>query len=131
MEMEIGIDIEKIRYDFDTNEVAQQFFSKREIADLTSLPEPLKHKAFFDCWTRKEAYIKGIGEGLSMPLDQFSVSVLPQEYPVLLHNEKDANEDTLWSLRTLEPLAGYSAAIATRGKVHELNSWQWINQSDH
>ena len=76
---EVGIDLERIRSDMTYESIAERFFSPRENAMLHSLPNNIKPTAFFNCWTRKEAYIKARGVGLSIPLDQFDVSLIPGE----------------------------------------------------
>jgi 4'-phosphopantetheinyl transferase len=86
---EIGIDLEFIRSDLEVEQIAERFFSRSEIATLRALPTDLQKYAFFLCWTRKEAYIKARGEGLSLPLDQFDVSLIPGE-PAELLLSKDA-----------------------------------------
>src|SRR5262245_21131216 len=91
-ECEIGIDIEFIRKDFATMEIAEDYFSEKELAMLRSLPERLHTRAFFNCWTRKEAYIKAIGEGLSYPLNKFAVSLTPGKPPELLHVDDKPQE---------------------------------------
>ena len=99
----IGIDLEYIRYDFACEQIAQRFFAPREYAALRSLSPEMKHEAFFNGWTRKEAYIKARGEGLSFPLDQFEVSLIPGEPARLLEVERGASEAARWSLRELDP----------------------------
>src|SRR5712671_5474431 len=74
---EIGIDVEQVRGDFDVDAIARRFFSAREQEQLAALPNEERFEAFFRCWTRKEAYIKATGDGLSLPLHQFDVSVAP------------------------------------------------------
>jgi 4'-phosphopantetheinyl transferase len=71
---EVGVDIEYIRPFPNLMQIAEQFFSARENIALQAVPEHLKDEAFFTCWTRKEAYIKARGDGLSLPLDRFDVS---------------------------------------------------------
>jgi 4'-phosphopantetheinyl transferase len=122
---ELGVDLEFIRCDLETEQIAQRFFSQSEIAALLALPLSLRKYAFFLCWTRKEAYIKARGEGLSMPLDQFDVSLIPEEPAVLLSTRPDPDEGRGWSLRNLTPGAGYAAALAVKGHDWDLSCWQW------
>src|SRR5262249_12645966 len=71
----LGIDVEQIRADVEVKAIAARFFSPSEQEALGRLAEGQQVEAFFDCWTRKEAYIKAKGDGLSLPLDQFDVSL--------------------------------------------------------
>jgi 4'-phosphopantetheinyl transferase len=120
----VGVDIEFIRPEFASEEIAERFFSTHEVAALRALPKSIQSEAFFNCWTRKEAYIKAIGEGMSMPLDQFQVSLAPGSRAELLGNLRDANEVSRWSLQELAPGPGYAAAIAVEGKDWQLRCWQ-------
>jgi len=122
---EIGIDLERIRGDLDCEQIAARFFSPSENAVLRALPAKLKPQAFFNCWTRKEAYIKARGGGLSLPLDQFDVSLTPGEPSTLLNTTGDPQEATRWSLRALTPSPGYVAALAVEGHGWRLTCWQW------
>jgi 4'-phosphopantetheinyl transferase len=127
---EIGVDIEYIRPDFATEEIAERFFSARETAALRALPGEVRHEAFFLCWTRKEAYIKARGEGLSHPLDQFDVSLIPGESARLLGTRGDPQELFRWSLQELFPGPGYAAALAAEGRDWRLACWQWPEEAD-
>jgi 4'-phosphopantetheinyl transferase len=122
---EIGIDLEFIRCDLETEQIAERFFSRSEIAALRALPLSLRKHAFFLCWTRKEAYIKARGEGLSIPLDQFDVSLIPGEPAALLSTQSDADEALRWSLEELALGSGYAAALAVEGRGWILRCWQW------
>ena len=75
----IGVDLERIRDERDTDEIAERFFSRDEVRALRALAPDQRRKAFFSCWTRKEAYVKARGDGLSMPLSSFSMSLAPRE----------------------------------------------------
>ena len=122
---EIGVDLELIRDDVEVEQIAERFFSHREIAALHALPVDLRRRAFFLCWTRKEAYIKARGEGLSLPLDQFEVSIVPGEPAALVSVEHRSSEVLRWSLRELFPAADYVAALAVEGRDWNLACWQW------
>jgi 4'-phosphopantetheinyl transferase len=122
---EIGLDLEFRREDFAGLEIAERFFSAREVEVLRSLPPQLRTEGFFNCWTRKEAYIKAVGLGLSLPLDQFDVSLSPGEPAALLRTGDDERETARWSLKALTPAEGYSAALAVEGHDWHLKHWHW------
>jgi 4'-phosphopantetheinyl transferase len=115
----IGVDIEKVRRDFKVEEIAERFFSVAERLALREIPEPERYAAFFRCWTRKEAYIKARGEGLSHPLHQFDVSLEPAQAAALLGTRPDAAETKRWSLWDLAILPDYAAALAAHAAVME------------
>lgn len=124
---DIGVDVERLRdMERDGEPLAERFFSPREAAVLRSLPPELRREAFFHCWTRKEAYIKANGKGLSLPLDQFDVSLHPDEPAALLATHHDPPEARRWSLRSLHPGEGFVGALAVEG--HSLQLWcgEWI-----
>jgi 4'-phosphopantetheinyl transferase len=121
----VGVDVERIRTDFDPDEIAARFFSANECKILASLAGPVRYKAFFACWTRKEAYLKARGVGLSLPLDQFDVSFLPDEQPRLLATRPDPAEARRWRLRALDLSGDYAAALAAPSSIWELKCWNW------
>lgn len=121
---DIGIDLERSRADLDFLEIAEQFFSAGEVSTLRALPKDSRQEAFFACWTRKEAYIKAKGQGLSIPLDRFEVSLTPRGPAALLRTE-DPGDAGRWSLRELVADGGYSAALCVEGLGWVLKSWQW------
>ena len=108
----IGIDVEKVRREFDAVEIAENFFSESERALLRDLHPDMRHEAFFRCWTRKEAFIKALGEGLSHPRDAFDVSLAPGEPAALLATRPDAREADRWSLREIAVPDSYVATLA-------------------
>jgi 4'-phosphopantetheinyl transferase len=123
---EVGVDIEHVHSIYELEQMAERFFSSREVAVLRALPPDQKQEAFFNCWTRKEAYIKAIGDGLSRPLDQFDVSLAPGEPARLLNVAGDSQEASRWSIRALMPASGYVAALAVAGHGWRLQCWQWV-----
>lgn len=120
---ELGVDVEYIRVNLADDQIAERFFSPREINALRALPFELRKQAFFNCWTRKEAYIKARGEGLSMPLDEFDVSLAPGEPAVLLNNYKDAGEVSRWGMQSVSVPEGYVAALVVEGHDWSLKSF--------
>ncbi|HEV7745553.1 MAG TPA: 4'-phosphopantetheinyl transferase superfamily protein [Pyrinomonadaceae bacterium] len=120
---EIGVDLEFIREDLAGEKIAERFFSEREIDDLKSLPPELRKRAFFDCWTRKEAYIKARGDGLSMPLNEFDVSFVPGSDASLLRNHKEPEEVNRWMMQQVEAPEGYVAALVAEGQDWQLKNF--------
>jgi 4'-phosphopantetheinyl transferase len=122
---EVGVDVEFIRPALRDDRLAERFFSPQEAAALRAAPASEQNEAFFNCWTRKEAYIKGRGGGLSISLSSFSVSLAPASManqPITSHDGFDASR---WSLRGLDPGGGYVAAVAAEGGDWSLALWQW------
>ncbi len=122
---ELGVDLERIRPELADEQIAERFFSPREVAVLRALPTNMQQEAFFNCWTRKEAYIKARGEGLTLRLDQFEVSLAPEEPPALLYTNGDSQEASRWSLQNLTPGPGYAAALIVEGDDWRLRCWHW------
>lgn len=120
---EVGVDVEHIKEDFATEGIAERFFSVGEVQTLNSLPEAEKPAAFFRCWTRKEAYIKALGSGLSHPLDSFDVTLAPGEPAALLRVQRDPESIARWSLFDLDVAEGYAAALAVAGPVTVVNQF--------
>ncbi len=127
---QIGVDVEYMRSDINYEQLAGYSFSAREQATLSALPQALKQQAFFNCWTRKEAYIKARGTGLSLPLDLFDVSLQPGERAMLLASREDSQETTRWSLQEFFPAPSYAGAIAVEGSEWHGHYWQWHNADD-
>jgi 4'-phosphopantetheinyl transferase len=113
----VGIDVERMRPDFATDEIARRFFAPCEYAALASLAPKARTTAFFRCWTHKEAFIKARGEGFSFPLDAFDVNIGVDEPPLLLRLRGDPSAPRRWALRDLPAPDGYLAAIAAHGHV--------------
>jgi 4'-phosphopantetheinyl transferase len=126
---EVGIDLECIHAELagQGQEIAERFFSPNEVAKLGSLPTEQKAEAFFKCWTRKEAYVKAKGGGLSVPLDQFEVSLSPGEPAALLH-AASSRETSDWSMEELHPGPGYVGALVVQGCALRLRYWQWVEE---
>jgi 4'-phosphopantetheinyl transferase len=123
--MEIGVDVERVRSDFEYEEIAERFFLANEVAILHMIPIEKKLEAFYNFWTRKEAYIKAHGKGLSLPLDSFDVSFAPWEQSMLLITKDEPQESSAWTLLDLKPGLGYVAALAVKGIGCKLRYWDW------
>jgi 4'-phosphopantetheinyl transferase len=114
---EVGIDLERIIPGIEFEQIAKQFFSTRENIILREIPKgKARERAFYNCWTRKEAYIKARGEGLSLRLDQFDVSLSPDKPAKLLKHYKHPHEVYRWSLKEIQPAQGYAASLVVEGK---------------
>jgi 4'-phosphopantetheinyl transferase len=111
----VGVDIEVIKCEFPLESVAEHFFSIVEAAALRSLPQPMQRMAFFKCWTRKEAFIKALGDGLSCSLRDFDVSLAPGEPARLLHVRWDSEEASRWCMEDIDCIAGSAAALTFSG----------------
>jgi len=120
---DIGIDVEQVRRDFDLDAIARRFFSAHEQSQLAALPADERVEGFFRCWTRKEAYIKATGDGLSLPLSQFDVSLVAEDTNALRATRPDAAEAGRWLLREVPGGHGYIAALCVRGQEWKLNGW--------
>jgi len=112
---DVGVDVERIRENLDCDLLAQRYFSPAERIALAALPLSERCSGFFRCWTRKEAYIKAHGAGLSLPLDSFDVSIARGEQKALLATRPDAGEAAHWSLREIDAGEDYAAALSVKG----------------
>jgi 4'-phosphopantetheinyl transferase len=118
---ELGVDVEYVRADFTTDDIARRFFSQAEVESLSRLPTEERVAGFFRCWTRKEAYIKATGRGLSQPLDGFDVTLGPDESAALLRNEDGAPER--WTLSDIAVGSGFAGAVVIEGPVSNFRYW--------
>jgi 4'-phosphopantetheinyl transferase len=117
------VDVEQIRAEVEIESLARRYFSPREVSELMALPLEERVVGFHHCWTRKEAYIKAQGLGLSLPLDSFDVSL--GEPAILRATRPNANEAARWSLRSLDVETDYAGALAVENGVSECRFWDW------
>ena len=122
----VGVDVEHIRADFASDEIARRFFSRLEVETFNALPKEEQVAAFFRCWTRKEAYIKAIGKGLSQPLDSFDVTLAPADPAALL---RPGDDDTLtWTFSDIDVGPAYASALLVEGIPSQISCLQFIGQ---
>ncbi len=116
---ELGVDVEHVRQTFEFQEVAERFFTVKEVAALRSLPEALQRQAFFKCWTSKEAFLKAKGTGLSGPLDEVEIS--------LTHDQQVRIAASVpgWWLCELAPLAEYEASLVGAESPVSIHCYRW------
>jgi 4'-phosphopantetheinyl transferase len=110
---DIGVDIEAVRRLDDRDDLAFRMFSTEESSTLRALHEEHRDLAFFTCWTRKEAYVKAVGDGLALPLDRFTVTFVRGAAPRLTVHDTDGAAK--WLVHSLPPVEGYAAALVTDG----------------
>lgn len=122
---DIGVDVEQLRQLDDAENIARRFFSASEVQVFCSLPAQVRIEGFFNCWTRKEAYIKATGDGLSTPLDRFAVTLRPGEAARFVHIDGKPVDAARWFLRELHPASGYVAAVCVEGQGGQLTCWSW------
>ncbi len=111
----LGVDVERIHPIRDMLDLAARFFCQAETEELAALPAEDRERAFFLCWTRKEAYIKATGDGLSAPLSHFRVTLRPSDPARFVHIGEDSSPLD-WKLHNLEVPEGYASAVAYRGE---------------
>jgi 4'-phosphopantetheinyl transferase len=118
LDADIGVDVEHIRADFASEDIARRYFSRAEVEVFNSLRQEERAAAFFRCWTRKEAYIKAIGKGFSQALDKFDVTLAPGLAPALLRAEDD--DVSRWWMSDIEVGEGYAGALIVERPVAEV-----------
>lgn len=109
---ELGVDMELVRQDLPYRAMAERYFSEREQSELFSLPLAEQIPAFYRCWTRKEAYLKGTGTGFSHPSNGFDMALLPDHPPQLLAHRGSPGETARWCIRDVAMPSGFCAAVA-------------------
>jgi 4'-phosphopantetheinyl transferase len=105
----VGIDIEFVKRDFGFHEVAERFFTQREVFALRALPLELQLRAFYKCWTSKEAFLKAKGTGLSGALDEVAIDAAPHQGITIAASVYG------WSLTELAPGDDYEGALVVEG----------------
>lgn len=115
---ELGVDAECVKENFGFEEVAGHFFTAREVTALRALPSHLQRRAFYQCWTCKEAFLKAKGTGLSGELDEVQI----------VSNGEGARINAYvpgWSLKEIDVGDGYAAAVVSAGGPAEVRIYRW------
>lgn len=119
----VGVDVERIRPMRDADQIAGRFFSAREAEAFRKVPAAEQDAAFFSLWTRKEAWLKATGDGISESLSKFEVAFLPTDEPRVLAIGGDAAAGAAWSLSALNPAAGFVGALAAQCQGIRIECW--------
>lgn len=122
----LGIDVEYARKTRDLDDIALRYFAHAEVAAYRALPAHQRLVAFYQCWSRKEAYLKAKGGGLAFPLGDFTVAFGPGEAPALLTSALDADGGRSWSLLAIDAGPGYAAAIVTSAPAPRFHYFNWV-----
>jgi len=118
---ELGVDVEYIRRPPpDIEKIAERFFSAREAAELMTLPEAERSQGFFNCWTRKEAYIKAVGDGFAVPLASFRVTLRPGVAAQLLELAGSLEAARCWTMHDFIPAPEYIGALAYQDRPRKI-----------
>lgn len=123
---DIGVDIEYMRADIEYEQLTRRYFSPFENVELRRLPLSQCQQAFFNCWTRKEAYIKARGLGLSLALDSFDVTVRPDDPVKLLASRENAQEANRWLFASLPMSPQYAGTVIAEGHDWHMHCWQLL-----
>jgi 4'-phosphopantetheinyl transferase len=119
----LGVDVEQIRPMEDAADIARRFFSPNEVQAFEDLGEEQRLEGFFNCWTRKEALIKAVGEGVFVSLDRFDVSLTPGEPARLVTLDGQPADPESWHLIHLEPEVAMVGALATPARPGRVRGW--------
>ncbi len=122
---EVGIDVERSDADRPHERLARRFFSPAEREALLSLPAEELPAGFLRCWTRKEAFLKAKGFGITIPLDSFDVTLAPGDPPAVVATRFDPDEAERWSMMDLDVGAGFAGALCVEGDEPEVRLWDW------
>jgi 4'-phosphopantetheinyl transferase len=124
LEHRIGVDVEHLKHVADWQQIADRFFSLPERRLLETTPEDKKTKAFLTCWTRREAYVKARGEGLSIPMSSFRILESP-EGTVNVKAKQYSGDANHWWCQDLFPDEQYVSALVVEGYRSPLLCWHW------
>ena len=123
---ELGIDMERIREMSNMEGLARRFFAQPEIDAITAhISHSKRQQGFFRCWTRKEAFLKAIGTGLTFPLDRVCVTVDDRDDMRIEWIDSEDEDAEGWTLRHIEPVEDFVGALARKDHANDVESWHW------
>jgi 4'-phosphopantetheinyl transferase len=122
---EVGVDVEYMREISEMGQIVEQFFSVRERAFFGGLPTSEKQETFFNWWTRKEAFMKATGEGLSYPLGRFDAIMAEGKSVESLGTLGGAKEGPRWSMWDVRPAEEFAGTVVVEGGGWDVQCWQW------
>jgi 4'-phosphopantetheinyl transferase len=126
-DFEVGVDVELAQPPADRDAIAERFFSPAEVSDLRALAPSQRDAAFLRCWTRKEAFVKARGDGLTLALDAFDVSLAPGEPCELRRTAWSDAEPASWQLVDLsDPAGGFVAAVAAHARGWQVRMHEFL-----
>jgi 4'-phosphopantetheinyl transferase len=117
----VGVDLEEIRSGRDFMGLAERYFSPGEVAAIKDLPPENQIVWFYKIWTQKEAFLKGLGRGLTLPLDSFEVPILADLESTNLYDDPKNGGIADWQIKSLTPALGFVGAVAGEGRDWKLN----------
>jgi 4'-phosphopantetheinyl transferase len=118
----LGVDVEAVRPLPDMHNIATRYFTRAETDDIFGVPPAARDLAFFSCWTRKEAFSKALGDGLSLALDRYRVTCRPDEPARLVEIDGSAHAAAEWIMHDLPPAPGFAGAVVYRGPARVLRT---------
>jgi 4'-phosphopantetheinyl transferase len=126
----VGVDVEHVRPLDDAVDIAERFFSEDEVRRFQQLSGDAVPQGFFNAWTRKEAFLKAVGTGLSLPLHAFDVTLTPGEPARLLALRADAWTGYPWTLQALAPAEDYAAALAVATDAPTVTCYRFEHEEE-
>ena len=120
----LGVDLEKIRPEVEWQALAKRFFSAAEFQALNGCPDDSRLKSFFTCWTRKEAFVKAVGDGIARGLREFDVSIDPDESAGLLNIRWQGEDAADWTIKNIPVRGNYAAALAVDRPDCRVRLWR-------
>lgn len=115
LDASVGVDVERMRSRPDYLALAERFFCTEECADLRQLPDAQREAGFYECWVRKEAFVKAVGLGLTLPLDSFRVTLRPEDPPAVRVPAGGPGASGIWTMHAYRPVPDHAGAVAWQG----------------